>query len=144
MGALDVLARLSALGLRLTREGEAIRAAPRSALTDEARNLIRVHKSALLAAIGRAQEAVGRTPETKPALDDTLARSYAFLVRRVWAKLEERPETDLAVIADDELDPEAVLIAVARRDRFACVLRVDPQRYDGVRLLELIERHTIH
>jgi hypothetical protein len=51
MGALDLIARLSALGLRLTREGDGIRVAPRSALTDEARDLIRSHKAELLAAL---------------------------------------------------------------------------------------------
>ena len=54
MGAHDVLARLSALGVRLTREGEVIRAAPRSALTDEARALIRAHKLEILAALKEA------------------------------------------------------------------------------------------
>jgi hypothetical protein len=51
MGALGLLAHLSALGVRLTREGDAIRAAPRTALTDEARTLIRAHKAELLAAL---------------------------------------------------------------------------------------------
>ena len=48
MGALDVLNHLSALGVRLTRSGEAILATPRSSLTDEARAFIRQHKTELL------------------------------------------------------------------------------------------------
>jgi TubC N-terminal docking domain len=56
MHAPDVLARLSALGVRVTRDGNCICAAPRSALTDEARALIRVHKAELLAALD------GRSP----------------------------------------------------------------------------------
>jgi hypothetical protein len=55
MGAPDLLARLSGLGLRLTREGDGIRVAPRSALTDETRNLIRAHKAELLAEIAKTE-----------------------------------------------------------------------------------------
>ena len=60
MGAPDVLAQLSALGVRLSREGDTLLASPRSALTDELRALIRAHKPELLAALpaapGRATE----------------------------------------------------------------------------------------
>ena len=64
MGAHDVLVHLSALGVRLTREGEVIRAAPRSALTDEARALIRAHKAELMRAL--EQEGTG-SAEPEPA-----------------------------------------------------------------------------
>ena len=47
----ELIASLSALGVRLSREGDGIRVAPRSALTDEARGLIRAHKAELLAAL---------------------------------------------------------------------------------------------
>lgn len=69
MGAPDVLARLSALGVRLTREGEAIRAAPRSALTDEARSLIQTYKGELLAALVEP-ELFTFSPPDDPANDD--------------------------------------------------------------------------
>ncbi len=51
MGAPDVLAHLSALGVRLSRDRDALIAGPRSALTDEARAMIRAHKAELLAAL---------------------------------------------------------------------------------------------
>lgn len=60
MGAPDLIARLSALGVRLSREGDGIRVAPRSALTDEARTLIREHKAELLAALPTPQQPTDR------------------------------------------------------------------------------------
>ncbi len=51
MAVPDALSQLSAMGVRLARDGESIRATPRSLLTDEARELIRTHKAELLAAL---------------------------------------------------------------------------------------------
>ena len=56
MGAQEIFAHLSALGFRLSREGDGIRVTPRSALTDEVRALIREHKAELLAALDPAAE----------------------------------------------------------------------------------------
>lgn len=83
MGAPDLIARLSALGLRLAREGDGIRVAPRAALTDEARSLIRAHKAELLQVLAaadpipapateasRQRELFEFTPPGDPANDD--------------------------------------------------------------------------
>lgn len=79
MGAPDLLARLSALGVRLSREGDGIRVAPRSALTDEARTLIREHKAELLAALAEP-EIFTFTPPGDPANDtEALAERAAIM-----------------------------------------------------------------
>jgi hypothetical protein len=128
MGAPDVLARLSVLGVRLTREGDAIRAMPRSALTDEARALIREHKAELL--------------ETLSSDDDALPDAAAEARRqRVLARLAERPGIRYAVLTDTEADPEAVILALAIRGIATCELRIPREKYDPFLLLELIERH---
>ena len=81
MGAPDVLARLSALGVRLTREGEAIRAAPRSALTDEARALIQAHKAEILAALKEAaNEMFCFSPPGAPANDNEALRERVAIM----------------------------------------------------------------
>lgn len=137
MGAPDVLARLTALGVRLTREGEVIRAAPRSALTDEARALIRAHKSEILAALAAA-------PLPDPAME---ARR-----QRVLDMLAERPGIHHAVVTDDQADPEAVILALAIRramqdgSTVTCELRIPREKFDPFLLLDLIERHcgTMH
>jgi TubC N-terminal docking domain len=51
MGAPDILARLSAAGVRLELDGSDLLARPRAALTDELRGLIKAHKPELLAAL---------------------------------------------------------------------------------------------
>lgn len=130
MGAPDVLARLSALGVRLTREGELIRAAPRSALTDEARALIRAHKSEILAALAAAPP---------PDLAAEARR------QRVLTMLAERPHIRYAVVVDDP-DTDPVLLAVAVRDVGTCELAIPREKYDPFLLLDLVERHcgTVH
>jgi len=148
MGAPDVLAQLAALGVHLHRDGDALIAEPRSALTADAREMIRANKRELLKALQSTQKPAGEPEadhDSKPHRGnaDALERAYAFLKGRALAKLEAGT-SDLAVIADDELAPGAVLVAVARRNKFVCILTIDPARYDGVRLLELIERHTVH
>jgi len=132
MGAPDLLARLSALGLRLAREGEAIRAAPRSALTDEARDLIRTHKAELLAAL---------TNEGDP-LPDPAAESRR---QRVLAMLAERPGVRYAVVVDDP-DTDPVRLMVGIRDVATFEVEIPKSKYDPVLLLDLIERHggTVH
>lgn len=148
MGAPDVLAQLAALGVHLHLDGDALIAEPRSALTDDARALIRAHKPELLRALQSAQEPVGEPeadgmPSINFAGKDSLERAYALLQGRVIARLESGT-ADLVVIADEEMQSGAVLVAVGRRNKFVCVLEIDPAKYDGVRLLELVERHTLH
>lgn len=130
MGAPDVLARLSALGVRLTREGEVIRAAPRSALTDEARALIRAHKSEILATLAAAS-----LPD--PAME---ARR-----KRVLDMLAERPGIKYAVVVDSP-DTDPVILALAIRGQATCELRIPREKFDPFLLLDLIERHcgTVH
>ena len=49
MGAPDILMQLRQMGLTLTAYDDAIRVEPKSAITDEARAIIREHKAELLA-----------------------------------------------------------------------------------------------
>ena len=53
MGAPDILGHLAAVGVRLTRRGDNLIAAPTEAVTPSVIDLIRTHKSELLAALGR-------------------------------------------------------------------------------------------
>jgi len=126
MGAPDLLARLSALGVRLSREGEAIRAAPRTALTAEARTLILANRTELLAALAN---------EGDP-LPDPAAKARR---QRVLAKLADNPALRLAVVCDAEGDP--VPVAVAIRDKGTCEVHIPAARFDPFALLDLVTRH---
>jgi len=46
-----VLVRLGALGIRVSADGSQLRVAPRSAINDEVRQLVRIHKDELLTAL---------------------------------------------------------------------------------------------
>ena len=51
MGAPDVMGRLAAAGIQLTRNGDKLVAAPKECLDDDLRALIRLHKAELLAVL---------------------------------------------------------------------------------------------
>jgi hypothetical protein len=95
MGAPDVLEHLSALGVRLRRDGDALIAEPRSALTDDARAMIRAHKAELLRALPGDGGDVDEDYTTADlAKMDDLLRQLAELegwpAERLTACLDER------------------------------------------------------
>jgi len=47
-----------------------------------------------------------------------------------------------AMEAHDGIEPDAVILTLAIRDKAACELRIPKSRYDAFALLELIEKHT--
>ena len=85
-----VLVRLSALGIRVSADGSQLRVAPRSAINDEVRQLVRIHKDELLTAL----EAEARLRELAAELDlpvDELLRCY----RDYAADIARLPADDL-------------------------------------------------
>lgn len=85
-----VLVRLSALGIRVPADGSQLRVAPQSAITDEVRQLVRIHKNELLTAL----EAETRLRQLADELDlpiDELVRCY----RDYAAEIARLPADDL-------------------------------------------------
>lgn len=66
--------------------------------------------------------------------------------QRVLAMLEAHPTARYALVTDERADPEAVLVTLAIRGQATCELAIPRGKYDGVLLLDLIERHgaTMH
>lgn len=120
MGAPDILGHLSSLGIRLDQEGPNLRATPRDALTDELRDLIKRHKSQLIDAL-----ATERRRE------------------RVLAMLADNPMLRLAVVADPDSNPAAVLVAVAIRDVGSCEVSIPRANWEPLAFLELVGRHGV-
>src|SRR5258708_34353892 len=137
MGAPDVLARLSALGVTLSTDGGSLVASPRSALTDEARELIRQHKAELRTALESPRD-------EQPAL----AAGAESRRQIATAMLEARPGVRYALVVDEEDPsyPDCVVLGVGIRSDDGtvrtCDLIVPRERYDGFALLDLIERHS--
>lgn len=129
MGAPDVLARIAAAGIRLKLLPDGrIWVEPRAALNDELRDLIRSHKAELL-------QALAGDPEPEP---DPRAEARR---QRVLAMLEAHPGARYAALTDMQADPAAVIVVLAIRGRATCELRIPRDKYDGVLLLDLIEKH---
>jgi hypothetical protein len=66
--------------------------------------------------------------------------------QRVLAMLQESPTITYAAVTDTDSNPDVVIVALAIRGRASCELLIPRDRYDGVLLLDLIERHgaTVH
>src|SRR5262249_41866404 len=111
MGASEVLAQLSGLGLNLTLEGTVIRAAPKSALTDETRSLIRAHKAELIDVLS-----IGYSSEPPP---DPAAEKRRL---EVLDMLAQDPTTRYAIATDTQAVPDAVLVTLAIRGKATCEL----------------------
>ena len=131
MGARGVLARLSDSGLHLTLEGSAIRAAPKSALTDETRSLIRAHKAELIDVLS-----IGYSSEPSP---DPAAEKRRL---EVLDMLAQDPTTRYAIATNTQADAEAVLLTLAIRGKATCELRISRAKYDPFLLLDLVRRHS--
>jgi hypothetical protein len=121
MGAPDILGRLAAAGVLLTRNGDKLVAIPREHLDDELRVLIRNHKAELMAAL----------PD--PAME---ARR-----QRVLELLAVNPSARYAVLTDTQADPEAVILTLAIRGQATCELLIPRDKFDGILLLDLLNRH---
>jgi hypothetical protein len=66
--------------------------------------------------------------------------------QRVLDMLAEHPTARYALVTDTGADPEAVLLTMVIRDQASFELRIPRAKYDGLLLLDLIERHgaTVH
>lgn len=73
----------------------------------------------------------GGTPD--PATEQRRQRALELLAANSSARY--------ALVTDLESDPEAAIIALAIRGKATCELRIPRDKYDGVLLLDLIERH---
>jgi hypothetical protein len=94
--------------------------------------VIRENKPAILAALEGAE---GDLPLCDPAIE---ARR-----QRVLAMLAARPAIRYAVLTDLDADPEVAILTLAIRGKATCELHIPREKYDGVLLLDLIEKHGV-
>lgn len=120
VSATTLLADLQHRGLRIRAAGEALIVEPRSALTDELRAAIRANKPAILRELADG--------------------GFEARRRRVLAMLADSPSSiRYAWLADPNTQADYVSVALAIRDVGSCELRILKERYDPVRMMEIIE-----
>ena len=102
MSAARVLHRLQECGVHLRIQGDAIVAAPRDALTDELRALIREHKPALLDAMKAAQ----------PCLDELSNEARELRREKAVQMLRELSSRRSAFLAEERDEQVLVMVAV--------------------------------
>ena len=94
--------------------------------------IIREHKAELLDELRAANDG------GYDALPDAVAEARR---QKVLAMLGDSPTERYAVVTDSKSDPDAVIVVLAIRGRATCELHIPRDKYDGVLLLDLIERH---
>lgn len=97
--------------------------------------VLRENKPGILAALEAAQDDL---PLPDPAIE---ARR-----QRVLAMLEASPRSRYAILTDLDAAPGVVVVTLAIRGRASCELHIPRDKYDGVLLLDSIEKYgvTVH
>ena len=138
MTPVAIIEQAAADGVRLAlcRAGT-IRATGITAAVNRWLPIIREHKPGIVAALHTTNDA------ENDALPDPAAE---WRRQKVLRMLVEKPGPRYAVFTDTDADLESVIVVLAIRNRATCELRIPREKYDGVRLLDLIERHggTVH
>jgi hypothetical protein len=139
MNAVEILTDLHDRGLTVTARDGMVYAQPRAAITDEVRRLIRSNKSALVAALTRFPGPVpgpeeGRQEE--PATDSAVDSRR----RRVIDWFDRNPKLQRVILAEDAADQVHVMVGLRGAATFE--LTIPRERYDGIALLELIEKYS--
>lgn len=86
MEAPELLQELSAMGLRISVDGNDLRVSPKTAITSEVRQLVRAHKTALLAALRRSHS--GPQPPVGSLSQDELRE----VAGEDWADIKGDPK----------------------------------------------------
>ena len=130
MSAAELLTDLAPHGITLDADGKNLRYyAAEGALTPVLRERIKTHKTELL---------VYLTKDAANQITDPAEKKR----RKVLSMLADNPDITDAFTSDDQTDPEYVIITLAIRGQATCDLRIPKDRYDGPKMLELIEQHT--
>ena len=88
-----------------------------------------------LARLATLAVAKSQDDETNPLSPAAEARRQGAL-----AILADHPGIRYALITDTDVDSRVVIVAVGIRNKGTCELQIPRAKYDGVRLLELIEK----
>jgi hypothetical protein len=93
-------------------------------------------------AVARVATVAVATPSNQQlgTLSDPVAEARRQQVLELLAaNLSKR----LALVTDTKSDPEAVILALAIRGQATCEFRIPRHKYDGLLLLDLIERYGV-
>lgn len=121
---MDALNTLSAAGITLRVDGDALKASGR--LTPEHRQLIREHKAELL--------------EQLKAATDTHDAPWGQARQKVLSDLRHHPSIRYAAEVDASGNPVRIMLAV--RDVGSCILEVDAQRWNLEGFIALMDRQA--
>lgn len=160
MSPADILARAMSDGLAIWPNGpNSLRVKGPAAVRDRWVPILKEHKAEILHLLSTAQEweliirrwlaGIGED-QPDPVLErcrrDPEARSYFLSHARRWLRhqkvsewLSRNGDLRLAVVVEDAGDKFVATVAV--RDKGIVDLAIDRHKYDGIKLMELVERY---
>src|SRR5688500_11530814 len=124
MGANDLILQLRSEGFSVSAANSRLRIAPAEKLTDKLKQTILQSKNEILSQLQREEKEESRR-------------------QKVLEMLASNPETQRAVIADQESDPDHVIITIGIRSVATFELMIDKTRFDPFTLLDLIDKQSI-
>lgn len=87
------------------------------------------------------EELIHRLKKYKPAVITELKREERRA--KVLAILAENPNTQRAIIADMNGDPDNVILTIALRDQYTFELTIPKAKYDSFTVLEIIKKAAV-
>lgn len=120
MEAIEIIEYLREQNFTVKADGQYLDLAPAEKVTDELIQRLRKHKPAIIAELKREERRL-----------------------KVLAMLADQPDTQRAIIADLDSDPDNVILTVAIRGKYSFEMDVPKHLYDGFMLLELIEKGSL-
>jgi hypothetical protein len=125
MGANDLILQLRSEGFSVSAANSRLRIAPAEKLTDELKQTILQSKNEILSQLQREAKEEARR-------------------QKVLDLLASHPETQRAVIADQESDPDHVIITIGIRSVATFELMIDKSRFDPFTLLDLVDKQSMN
>lgn len=124
MGANDLILQLRSEGFSVSAANSRLRIAPAEKLTDELKQTILQSKNEILSQLQREAKEEARR-------------------QKVLEMLAGNPETQRAIIADQNSDPVHVIITIGIRSVATFELMIDKSRFDPFTLLDLIDKQSM-
>ena len=120
MDAIEIIEYLREQNFIVNADGDYLELSPPEKITDELIQRLRQHKPAILAELKREQRR-----------------------KKVLDMLVDKPDSQRAIIADLNSDPDNVILTITLRDQYTFEMLISKDKYDAFVLLELIEKGAL-
>ena len=120
MEAIEIIEYLREQNFTVKADGDYLELSPPEKITEELIQRLRQHKPAIIAELKRESRRL-----------------------KVLAILVANPDSQRAIITDQDSDPDNVILTIAIREKYTFEMYIPKDKYDAFSLLELIEKGSL-